>query len=351
MPHALKIIFFLSTTSSTAFTVSSVVTIALCLTSYKKQALILGSISTFIYASLFLCIWANLTVRLYVAFQGSIYKLTQREQIGYILTFIYLVLNAFAASICQLLVLVGEDLAPPIWVQLLLGVLFMVIFSVSALCAMCAFTEKTFILGKSRTKKQIKVFCEEEPIPLNEMQEKLMDLSSKYISLFLLASLSSFITMFSGFYESASDLRVSLFLVPVDCCVNLVCIFLQYNFAVDHYNKFCGPLDRCCKRIMTNGWKASIHSTRREERQLELQEQAAAAKQSDFSTSPGLDIVPIPENATFPAQSHEQKSPGRVTATSWSSGGNENAAINVSKPRRSLGTEDKTASCMVHVHC
>merc|ERR1719397_2102890 len=113
---------------------------------------------------------------------------------------------------------------------------------------------KVAILGKSRTKKQIKIFCEEEPIALNQMQNNLMDLSAKYVSLFLLASLSSAIAMFSGFYESSTDLRISLFLVPIDCCVNLLCIYLQYVFAEDHYQKYCGKLDWCCKKMMTAGW-------------------------------------------------------------------------------------------------
>ena len=76
------------------------------------------------------------------------------------------------------------------------------------------------------------MFNEAEPIALNKMQETLMHLSAKYVSLFLLASLSSAIAMFSGFYESASDIRVSLFLVPFDCCVNLICIYLQYVYVL-----------------------------------------------------------------------------------------------------------------------
>jgi hypothetical protein len=303
MPCTLKFIFVMASASSVAITVLSVVTIGLCLSSHKKTALITASISTFVYAFLFLCIWANLTVRLFVAFRESVFKINRRQQIGYKITFFFLLLNAFAASACQLLMLVGEGLdrlVPSIWVQFTLGIVFMVVFAVSALCVVVSFLDKLFILGKARTKKQVKVFCETEPIGLNKMQQKLMNLSSKYISLFLMASFSSFITMFSGFYESASDLRISLFLVPVDCCVNLICIYLQYEFAVSHYTKCCGKLDRCCKYIMTKTWVDSIHSDRREERNLELKEIAdeKIATRMKVVTSPHVPST-IPEEPTL----------------------------------------------------
>jgi len=197
MPCALKFIFVMACISSVAFTVLSVVTIGLCLLSHRDAALVTASVSTFVYAFLFLCIWANLTVRLFVAFRESVFKINRRQQIGYMLTFFFLLFNAVAASVCQLLMLVGEGLAPSIWVQFGLGILFMVVFAISALCVVVSFLDKLFILGKARTKKQIKVFCEEDRIGLNKMQQKLMNLSSKYISLFLMASFSSFITMFS----------------------------------------------------------------------------------------------------------------------------------------------------------
>jgi len=273
MPCGLKFIFVMATFSSIAFTVLSVLTISLCLLSHRKAALITAAISTFVYAVLFLCVWANLTMRLFVAFRESVYKINQRSVIGYIITFVFLLLNATAASVCQLLMLVGEkDMVPSIWVLFSLGILFMAVFSISALVVVTSFLDKLLILGKARTKKQIKVFCEEEPIGLNKMQKQLMRLSSKYISLFLMASFSSFVTMFSGFYESATDLRISMFLVPIDCCVNLICIYLQYEFAVHHYTRCCNKPDRMCKAIMTKIWVDSIHSTRRDERNIELKD-------------------------------------------------------------------------------
>ena len=271
MIFPLKMLFYLASTSSVCFTILSIITICLCLSSHKKAALIVGSISTFIYAFLFLCIWANLILRLFVAFRGSSYRMPVLYQRGYSIVLVYLVLNAFATSVCQLLMLVGMGIAPSIWFQFGLGIAFMVVFALSAMVAMCTFMSNVFVLGKARTKKQIKPFCEDETIGLNEMQQKLMDLSSKYVSLFMIASISSAVTLFSGFYESASDLRISLFLVPIDCCVNLICIYLQYAFADKQYRKYCGKLDWSCKKMMTARWVKSIHTMRRDECNLNLE--------------------------------------------------------------------------------
>ena len=303
MIFPLKLLFYLASTSSVCFTMLSIITIYLCLSSHKKAALIVGSISTFVYAFLFLCIWANLVLRLFVAFRGSAYKMSVFYQRGYSIVFVYLMLNAFATSICQMLMLVGEGIKPSIDVQFALGVAFMIVFFVSALVAVCTFMGKVFVLGKSRTVEPAKPFCEQEPIGLNDMQQKLMDLSSKYVSLFIIASLSSAITMFSGFYESASDLRISLFLVPADCCVSLICIYLQYAFADAHYQKYCAKMDWSCKKLLTAGWVQSIHSMRRSKIRMEYELEVCKVKNEDTGTNkirpPSSPLKTIPETSSL----------------------------------------------------
>jgi len=333
MIFPLKALFYLASFSSICFTILSVSTIILCLLSHKKEALIIGSISTFVYAFLFLCIWANLILRLMVAFKGTIYKMNGKQQTGFLIVFIYLALNAFATSVCQLLMLVGQGLAPSIWFQFALGIAFMVVFAISAMFAACTFLQNVFILGKSRTVKQIKPFCEEEPIGLNQMQEKLMDLSAKYVSLFLLASTSSFISMFSGFYESASDLRISLLLVPIDCGVNLLCIYLQYAFAEKHYNKFCGKLDWYCKKMMTAKWIQSIHTMRREDHDLKVQNQKVIDQLKETELADLRKIKTIPDRLSLQIRHSGARTPmyhPNVNETEQTA--DEGTAIDVTSP-------------------
>jgi len=266
----LKVLFYLASASSLGFTVLSITAICLCLFSFKKAALIVGALSTLVYAIIFHCIWANLILRLFVAFRDSVYKMTTREKVGYLTVFVFLSINALATSTCQLLILLGQRPTPSIWIQFALGILFMAVFSISALCAVCSFSRKLLILSKAQTMKQTKAFREEEPIALNKKQEKLVNLSSKYVSLFLVASLSSFVTLFSGVYETSTNLRISIFLVPIDCAINLICIYLQYAFAGHQYNRYCSKFDWSCKKVITARWVQAIHTMRREERDIEL---------------------------------------------------------------------------------
>merc|ERR1712228_400295 len=209
--------------------------------------------------------------------------------------------------------------APSIYFQFGLGVAFMVVFAISSMVAACSFMGKVFSLGKSRTKKQVKAFNEAEHIALNKMQETLMHLSAKYVSLFQLASFSSLVAVFSGFYESASDIRISLFLVPFDCCVNLICIYLQYVFAEKQYLRFCSKLDWSCKRMMTAGRVQSIHTMRRDERDLEVKEE----KRIEMAIAMGMgdEMKTIPESAS-----------NELTPTAAEEGGGHPELCQVSSP-------------------
>jgi len=301
MAQSLKVLFYMACASSLCLTALCISTVSLCLASFQKEAIICGAVSIFVYAFVFLCIWSNLILRLFVAFQNSAYKITRRERIGYGVVFVFLVLNAIATSICQFLLLVGQGLAPSIYVQFFLGIVFMVVFAVSAICAVCSFMGKLFVLGKARTLRQFNAFDEEQPIDLNQKQEKLIALSTKYVSLFFVASLSSFITLFSGFYESASGLRVSLFLVPTDCAVNLLCIYLHYAFAEDKYQRYCSKLGWSCKKIMTGRWVQAIHSKRREERDAEVKRMQRALEVMEKNVvSTTLASASIPRMRTIP---------------------------------------------------
>merc|ERR1712228_1161556 len=66
--------------------------------------------------------------------------------------------------------------------------------------------------------------------------------------------------------------------------------------AEKHYLKFCSRLDWSCKRMMTAGWVQSIHTMRREERDLEVKEE----KRIEMAITMGMgdEIQTIPESAS-----------------------------------------------------
>merc|ERR1711920_871160 len=70
--------------------------------------------------------------------------------------------------------------------------------------------------------------------------------------------------------------------------------------AEDKYLKFCSKPDWSCKKFMTAGWVQSIHTMRRDERDLEVKEE----KRVEMAIQMGIenDMKAIPESA-----SHEHR--------------------------------------------
>merc|ERR1712232_225488 len=46
----------------------------------------------------------------------------------------------------------------------------------------------------------------------------------------------------------------------IDSCVNIICLYLQYSFASDVYNKYCLGLDCCYKKLITRSMTKSVSS-------------------------------------------------------------------------------------------
>merc|ERR1712130_852075 len=44
----------------------------------------------------------------------------------------------------------------------------------------------------------------------------------------------------------------------IDCCVNVVALYLQYSFAAEKYDKYCGNLACCCEWIITRDMEHSV---------------------------------------------------------------------------------------------
>ena len=83
---------------------------------------------------------------------------------------------------------------------------------------------------------------------LDESQMLLVGATARYLSLFLIATLSSTITL-SVYALSSSLFEVEIWSIvsAVDCSTNITCLYLQYAFAVDYYDLYCAKVSVCCK--------------------------------------------------------------------------------------------------------
>ena len=115
------------------------------------------------------------------------------------------------------------------------------------------------------TKLSMPDVSHEEKIKVSAKQAKYLKSASKYVSLLFLAISTTFGT-FIGFalvmfvYQAINigdneqleviSLRTILIMTPIDCTVNIMCLYLQSSFANETYDKYCGCCGKCWNRCL-----------------------------------------------------------------------------------------------------
>ena len=75
-------------------------------------------------------------------------------------------------------------------------------------------------------------------------QQKLSNLSTKYMLLFAFAIIS---TILLTVWSLCVNLEVRPGVIAFDMCINLWCIYLQFAFAEKQYNRYCGWFHKQCR--------------------------------------------------------------------------------------------------------
>ena len=106
---------------------------------------------------------------------------------------------------------------------------------------------------------------DEQKIELTSNQSKYLKAASKYISLLALAISTTFATfiIFASVmfvYQAVNigdnemleviSLRTILIVTPIDCTVNIICLYLQAAFADEIYGKYCWCCGSCWNRCL-----------------------------------------------------------------------------------------------------
>merc|ERR1712228_582225 len=95
----------------------------------------------------------------------------------------------------------------------------------------------------------------------NDAQRKMIKLSSKYLALFCVPSISSIIPILCVIifrvYGGAST-QIDLALFQIDVCINISCLLLQYAHMNAVYEKYCCFVYKCCKTMVTPRMKDEI---------------------------------------------------------------------------------------------
>merc|ERR1740123_1434654 len=129
-----------------------------------------------------------------------------------------------------------------------------------------------------------------DEVNLDKNQQGYSDLAARYLLLFAVAICSDSACYFLAFgFSSHSGLRY--FVMAVDYTVNISCVYLQFSFANNHYQRYCGCMDALFRRQISKRTRTIIHrqmtSRIRTRTQIELEVQQSISQQSmRASTSP-----------------------------------------------------------------
>jgi len=231
----LEILFYIAIAASCTVQISSILSIVVCPSygvSSQKAIMLFGAMNGF--QGLFVAVLATLVLRLYVTFEHSAWKISRTKKIISFAFGTFMCLIWTAAS-----VLAWNDMISRIMFYALLasGLIIFVIISVDA-----AYHFVSNLLALARLKASSP--CN---LAVNREQQRLINISAKYISLFLIAVVSSLVSTLL-----TAVCRLYLEIHPgtswsIDGVANILCLYLQYTFAEKHYKRYCSRLD-CCFR-------------------------------------------------------------------------------------------------------
>jgi len=273
--RTLKFMFLLSFLSATSWLICSIVGATLALTSDSNKLLSVQtafikisyvshpSIPFVVYSQIVLLnlftttLLATLVLRLHVTFRETVYKMTANTVRLFVVIFIILFVSGLSWLIALILMFNDHENIDSIFGLLDVGSFF-IVYNLGSFLAVRFFVNNLNKLAVSRVNSQRDVTRtpSADAIQLNKHQQKLLNLSAKYILLFVVSILSTILSTVLVLFVSTemADLFVS-----IDLCINLFCLYLQFAFAAGHYKKCCFRLDSRCRKTVSNRVKRAIH--------------------------------------------------------------------------------------------
>ena len=179
----------------------------------------------------------TLVTRLYLTFRATALQMTANTVYLFSILFMLLVvLNILSVVGNTFIVYDEEDIGWLPYVTANVLGLFVYV-------AGCALAVGLFVTNLSNIAKTQAETC----VDLSPKQRTLLHLSAKYILLFFVASLSTGFTVFFSYIVSF-EFR-GLF-ASVDMSVSFLCLYLQFGFAEENYQKWCGCLDSRSRMVV-----------------------------------------------------------------------------------------------------
>ena len=228
--------------------------------------------------TLFGSLLATFLVRLHITFDESLFAMNRTMRISIWCSFILFVLEAVASIVCLWIGWLGENgkvNAKRIEMEHYFWTLALSSFSTYLICSAVAvsiFTTNLFRWAQSRKDTVQRALIGslhemnetadsslnryKKSIALNLTQQRIINMATRYVFLFLVTAVCSVICYVSCYFEVES-VNPSI-LWSMDCVANILCLYFQYPWTAHLYDKSCGKVDGCCRRLITRNVKANI---------------------------------------------------------------------------------------------
>merc|ERR1712228_235333 len=156
----------------------------------------------------------------------------------------------FFAMVINIFVLLAskseEEYFARFMIIILLQFVFWIIYILVSIALVLKFINNLMSMSKYNVKSSQNVF----DLTLNSSQEKMVNLSAKYLSLFAIAaSLSAVPLIMTILMIGGFPYQLYWCSVVIDVCINIICLLLQYGYMNSVYLKYCYRIDACCKRV------------------------------------------------------------------------------------------------------
>lgn len=200
----------------------------------------------------------TLVLRLHLTFKESAFRMSSR--VIYIFAVIYIIEIALVIVNAVGIVLnaidsveanaIGFPMITASWLS------FMLVWLVASFVAVRFFVTNIWKIAKLRIHSQRNL----ESISLDSAQHQLLHVSARYILLYCLATASTILCNILFITLEFSDLSLfSDIFNSIDYCFNVLCLYLQFSFATEHYQCLCGCLDKRCRSFVLTKTTRSIH--------------------------------------------------------------------------------------------
>ena len=260
---SIKILFFISFVLVLFYVIFGSIANTLYFTAHAVSEKTLIFIHTILGSPFYLILLATLVLRLHITFKDSTFRMSTRT------SYLFWSLSIIC-SIAAIAGIVGAQLQYSdskqtvkigIYLAIIWTLLYLPLYFIGSITAVWYFVGNLSKLAKLRATSQRDVTVKEDEISLDTTQQRMVNVSAKYILLFLVAILSTLITVIATpFFNQYPALAVITRMIwTFDFCLNFICLYLQFSFATKHYHTFCGCLDNICRKIVSKRTKRAIH--------------------------------------------------------------------------------------------